>query len=58
MKLTLILGAIAIFIAAAIGWVMNIAALFHMIDGPITAMFVARIVGVFAAPIGAALGYL
>lgn len=44
-------------IALAIGWVLNVIAIFHMLEGPITALFIARIVGVFAAPLGGVLGY-
>ena len=40
------------------GWVMNIIALVHMIGGPVSSMFIARIVGVFAAPLGGVLGYM
>jgi len=47
----------AIFIAAIIGWVMNVIAIIGALSGPITAMFIARCVGVFAAPVGAILGY-
>jgi len=49
---------IGLFIVAAIGgWVANVVKLIGMIDGELTAMFIARIVGVFAAPLGAILGY-
>ena len=41
-----------------LGWVINIVKLFAMFDGPVTTMFVGRIVGVFAAPLGAVLGFL
>ena len=40
-----------------IGWIANIVKLIGMIHGEITAMFIARAVGVFAAPVGAILGY-
>lgn len=39
------------------GWVANIVKLIGILDGGLTAMFVARIVGVFAAPLGAVLGF-
>jgi hypothetical protein len=48
---------LGIFIAAIIGWVMNVIAIVGALSGPITAMFIARCVGVFAAPVGAILGY-
>lgn len=39
------------------GWIANVVKLFGMFDGPVTALFIGRIVGVFAAPLGAVLGY-
>lgn len=39
------------------GWVANVVKLIDMLGGDITAMFVARCVGVFAAPLGAVLGF-
>ena len=44
-------------LAIAGGWVANIVKLAYMLDGPVTAMFIARIVGAFAAPVGSVLGY-
>ncbi len=49
---------VALFLLGFVGWGMNIVKAFYMLDGPITAMFVARAVGVFVAPIGAILGWL
>lgn len=49
---------IALWIAGVIGWILNIASIVHMLNDPITAMFIARVVGVFAAPLGAVLGYI
>jgi len=48
---------IAAAVAGFVGWVMNIIAIIHTLGGDITAMFIARCVGVFAAPLGAVLGY-
>lgn len=48
---------IALWAAAIFGWVANIVKFFGMLDGGVSAMFIARIVGVFAAPLGAILGY-
>lgn len=39
------------------GWVANIVKLIGAIGGEISAMFIARCVGVFAAPLGAVLGF-
>lgn len=43
---------------AGVGWVMNIVKLVGMLGGDITAMFIARIVGVAIAPLGAVLGFM
>ncbi len=40
------------------GWIANIVKIFAIMNEPITGMFILRIVGVFAAPVGAVLGYL
>jgi hypothetical protein len=44
-------------ILAAVGWVKNIVAIIPLLSGDITAMLVARIVGVPVAPLGAILGW-
>lgn len=52
---------IPVWLALAWGWVWNIVKIVQsMPDGlaGITGMFVARVVGVFIAPLGAILGYL
>jgi hypothetical protein len=48
---------LVLIVAALVGWIMNIAGIVHTIGGPITAMFIARCVGVLAFPLGAVLGY-
>jgi len=53
--LGLIIAVVAI--AGIYGWIANIVKLVGMLDGGVTAMFVARIVGIFAAPLGAVLGF-
>ena len=40
------------------GWIANIVKMFAIMNDGITGMFILRIVGVFAAPVGAVLGYL
>jgi hypothetical protein len=40
-----------------VGWVINLFDIAHTIGGPLTAMLVARLVGVFAFPLGAVLGF-
>lgn len=49
--------AIAVLILSAGGWVANIVKFIHIVDNPITGMFIARIVGIFMLPFGAILGY-
>jgi hypothetical protein len=47
-----------VFILAVIGgWLANIVKLVFMLSGPVNALFIGRIVGVFAAPLGAVLGF-
>ena len=48
---------ILLFLAAAGGWIANLVKIIGMINGDVTAMLIVRIVGVFAAPVGAVLGY-
>ena len=43
-------------VAGIVGWLANVFKLVDMLDGPVTAMFIARIVGVFMAPLGSILG--
>ena len=49
---------VLMILAAGYGWVMNIVKLIGLLDGGVTAWMIARAVGVFAAPLGAILGYL
>ena len=53
-----VLFMISVVIAAGFGWVMNVVEIFNIANGPITGMFVFRIIGIFVAPLGAILGYL
>ena len=39
------------------GWVLNVIALIPLLDGDITAMFIVRLIGVVAAPLGSILGF-
>lgn len=47
----------ALIVAGLVGWCMNIADIIGMLDGPINAMLIVRVVGIFFAPLGAILGY-
>ena len=48
---------LAVISVAIGGWIANLVKLIGMLDGGVTAMFIARIVGVFAAPLGSVLGF-
>jgi uncharacterized membrane protein YagU involved in acid resistance len=48
---------LSIIAAFIYGWVANVVKFIHMLDGSVTNMFIARIVGIFAVPLGAILGY-
>lgn len=58
MDKVLSVAAIAIVIAAIYGWIANIIALINMLDGSVSAMFIARIAGIFVAPLGSILGFM
>jgi hypothetical protein len=49
---------IGIWIASAIGWIMNIITLAGSSFDPLTGMVVLRIIGIFVAPLGVVLGYI
>ena len=55
---TIELGVFVLILALIGGWIANVVKLVGMLGGDITAMFVARVVGVFAAPLGAVLGFV
>lgn len=46
-----------VWLAAVLGWVMNFVYFVGMLGGPMSTMFVGRVVGIFIAPLGAILGY-
>lgn len=52
------LGVVLLFFVGVGGWIANIVKLVAVFGDPITTMAVARLVGIFVAPIGAVLGYL
>lgn len=45
-------------LVAAGGWIANVVKLIAMLNGDVNAMLIARIVGVFAAPLGSILGFI
>lgn len=52
-----IVGVNLLVILAIGGWIANVVKLVGLLGGEITAMFIARIVGIFMAPFGAVLGF-
>lgn len=48
---------VTIILASLYGWVMNIVSLIGSNFDPLTGLVVARIVGIFVAPLGIVLGY-
>lgn len=48
---------IGFWLAAVVGWVMNLIKIIGALGDPITGMFIFRCVGAICAPIGAVLGY-
>jgi hypothetical protein len=52
------LGIIGLWVAAVIGWIMNIFTLYHMSFANMTGELIVRIIGIFVAPIGAIMGYV
>lgn len=52
------IGLILLWVAAAIGWILNIVKIVGSVADPLSAMFIIRCLGVFLAPVGAILGFL
>ena len=48
---------LTLWLAAIGGWIANIVKLIGMINDPVTGMMMLRAVGIFAAPLGAILGW-
>lgn len=48
---------LTIFVIALGGWVANIVKLLSELFDPITGLFIARIAGIFMAPLGSVLGF-
>lgn len=51
-----VIGLVAIALAA--GWLLNIGKVLLSLDGGVTAMFIARLVGILFAPLGGVLGWM
>ena len=56
MKATVGIGSILLILVLVCGWVANVVKFVGMLDGDVTAMFIARIAGIFMPPLGAILG--
>lgn len=46
-----------VWLVLLIGWILNIASIFATLSEPITALFIARLFGIIAFPLGGILGY-
>lgn len=51
-----LLAALFVF-GLAVGWIMNVVAVVHTINLPITGMFILRAIGIVVGPLGGVLGY-
>lgn len=47
-----------IWLVFAIGWIANLIQILGMLADPITGLFILKIVGIFAGPIGSILGFI
>lgn len=47
-----------VWLAAIVGWIMNIYKFVSMFGEEVTTWFIARAIGIFFAPLGAVIGYL
>ena len=52
------LAIVLIWLAAIVGWVMNIITIVGTPEFEFTGLLVGRVIGVFVAPLGAILGYI
>lgn len=52
------LGMVALSVAAAIGYILNIIKIFGALGDPVTGFFVGRVIGAFIVPIGCIVGWL
>ena len=57
-QLVVALSVIGLWVAAVIGWIMNIFTLYHMSFETMTGELIVRVIGIFVAPIGAIMGYV
>lgn len=47
---------LSIWIAAIVGWVLNIVDIFHTMANPVNGLFILRCIGIVFAPLGSVLG--
>lgn len=52
------LTVLSLWVAGIVGWIANIVQVINMMiaDSPVGALFIGKIVGIFAAPLGSVLG--
>lgn len=53
-----VFGTFAFFLAAAAGWIMNVAKFFMALYDPLTAMEAVRLLAIFVVPVGCIVGWL
>lgn len=49
---------VMLFLAGVVGYVLNVIEIVQTGADPITGLFIARVIGVFMAPLGCVLGYV
>ena len=57
-KYLTMLAYFAVILLASFGYIANIVEMFGGLSDPLTAIFIARAVGIFFAPLGVVLGYI
>jgi len=57
-QLVVLLAIIGLYIAAVVGWVMNLVSLYHMSFTTLTGEMALRLVGIFLVPIGVFMGFV
>ena len=50
--------AIAIWFALIVGWIANLVQVIGMASGDVTALFILKLAGIFAGPLGSILGLI
>ncbi len=53
-----VLAMLTLWLAVAIGWILNIIAIVHAVSGPFTTMLAVRLLGVVVVPLGGVMGWV